>query len=280
MTPAEFTFIEYSYDPIKCDTHEIEKQLTALGFDNRAMHNSHRVSIWIQQYAIILLRETVEVDSPCITGLGVSVTDDVMQDLEPQYDHDLDLHFVMDCNGIRVLLLQLESGQNPFGDAYSKINDNSARSSAVEYFSGALLGNTNREQMDFYQSLGFKFVKSDDRYNILNSNDNRFSIVFDKQNESAEPYGIISETNDIFRTQAKFTINDLHVMQFNDPVPDLGNMTYKVNAYNCYAYGNEKSHTIETMVTDPLPNLDLVVRYRKQYLGVKPEALDRYYDKH
>lgn len=278
--PAEFTFIEYSFNPVKCDTAEIDAQLTALGFTQRATHVSHMSSIWVQNQAIILIRETRDVESPGITGLGITVTSDVMADVSPLYDADLDIYYLMDHNGMRVLLLSLDSGHNPFGESYRLVNQDVAISGSIEYFSGILLGNTNRDQMDFYQSLGFKFVKSDDRYNILSSHDHRFNIIFDKENDSAEPQGIISGTQDIFRAQAKFTVNNLHVMNFNDTPPDLGDITYKVNAYNCFAYGNETSHSIETMITGPLPNVDLVVRYRKQYLGTKPEALDRYYDKH
>lgn len=281
MTSADFTFIEYSFDPLQYDSADIEQQLLSIGFVNRIVHVNHKVTLWTQGSAIIMLRETGEVDYPRITGIGLSVTHDQINDLSPDYDHDVDLHFVMDGNGMRVLLLTepLDNNNAIFGGNYRVIDRSVNTTGKAEYISSLFMGNTNSRQMDFYQSLGFKFVKSDDRFNILNSNDNRFSIVFDKESDSNEPAGMLLETEDIFGMQTAFVINDLHILNFNDHVTDLGSLTHKVNGYNCYAYGNKNSYSIETMVVEPIPNVDIAVRYRKQFLGFKGDSLNRYYDK-
>lgn len=282
MTAAEFTFIEYSFCPMTYDLLEMEHNLTSLGFVNRIAHVNNTVTLWSQDNTIILLRETNKVKHPGITGIGLSVDPDVINDLDLEYDGDLNLHYTMDGNGMRILLLlnsYHDISGTPFGENYRVIDTTPSTGNNIKNFSGILMGSTNRHQMDFYQSIGFKFVKSDDRFNTLICTNNRFSIVFDKEACDSTPIGLITDTDDIFTAQTKFVINGLDILNFNETVEGFGNYTHRVNGYNCFAYGNETSYSIESIISHPLPHTDIVVRFKKQYLGIKRKALERYYDK-
>lgn len=281
MNPAEFTFIEYSFNPLHLCAADIRRHLESLGFVNRITHVNQKITLWSQNSAIILLRETGEVDFACVTGIGLNVDADTIHELSPDYDHDLDLHFVMDNNGMRVLLLcdaHCHSYSAPFGENYILEDKQQYAKETLLCFSGILMGATNRQQMDFYQSLGFKFIKSDDRFNTLICNSNRFTIVFDKMSEQRGAFALLTDSDDVFKTQTNFMINGLRVYEPCEKVDKFGEMNYRINAYKCYAYGSDTSYSIETMALSPIPDTNIIVRYKRQYIGIKQQALEFYYD--
>ena len=54
-------------------------------------------------------------------------------------------------------------------------------------------------------------------------------------------------------------------------------LVYKIKAYNCRAWGNEKSYTIENFIEGIAPNIDIIFRQRNQYLHIQETTLDSYY---
>ena len=53
-------------------------------------------------------------------------------------------------------------------------------------------------------------------------------------------------------------------------------LNWKIHTYNCKAWGNENSYTIENMLE--FTNADLIFRQRKNYLKIKEHTVDSYYE--
>ena len=54
-------------------------------------------------------------------------------------------------------------------------------------------------------------------------------------------------------------------------------LNYKIRAYNCRAWGNEQSYTIENFIK-VTPNIDIIYRQRNQYLHIQESTIDSYYE--
>ena len=57
-------------------------------------------------------------------------------------------------------------------------------------------------------------------------------------------------------------------------------LNHKIKGYNCKAWGNENSHTIENFVPGVTKDIDLIVRQRSKYIHILEETVDSYYEYH
>ena len=100
----------------------------------------------------------------------------------------------------------------------------------------------------------------------------------DTQTSDGNVPSIICDTDDVFTTTANYVSNGVELRKFdNDRDLDFGDLNHKIRGYNCNAVGNENSYTIENLIPNAAPNLDIIFRQRKQYLNISESTLDTYY---
>jgi hypothetical protein len=133
--------------------------------------------------------------------------------------------------------------------------------------------------MDFYQdAMGFKFSSSSDTYNMLTSENNRFTILVNKSNISRNMPTLICETHDVWHTTSACAFANIELKKFDKPEKlNYGTMNHKIVGYNCIAVGTENSYSIENLIPNALPGMDLIFRMRKQYLSIKEDSLRQHY---
>jgi len=278
----DFSFIEYTYDPHTVSREIMAESLVRAGFALRTVHNRTPITLWVQNQCIIFLRELEGVDYPQISGLGFIAPVGMIESLGASYDVELGMYRTGDTNGTRILFFSNQDiDADVFSADYSVVDtvphDNVT---GMKYFSGLILSGFTARQMDFYQELGFKFVKSTDGYNSLLSNNNRFSIHLNKRKMTNCKKTLIAETHDIFNTTAKLYLNELKpdVLDLTyDDIDKFESLAHRIVGYNCYAHGNYKSYSIENIVSDFIPNTDLLFRCRKKQLEISEKSLDYFY---
>ena len=164
---------------------------------------------------------------------------------------------------------------------YTEANSRSNPENGLNYVSGIVYNSTDARMRDFYQELGFRFTKTGDNYYTFMSANNRFSIMMDLQNNDGKVPSIICDTDDVFKTTANYVANKVPLKKFKiEPAKlEFGEMNHKIVGYNCNGDGNENSYTIENLIPNAAPNLDIIFRQRKQYLNISETTLDTYYAK-
>ena len=66
-------------------------------------------------------------------------------------------------------------------------------------------------------------------------------------------------------------------MEFDDVnAGGFGKLAHKITGYNCRAFGNQSSYSIENYVPAKELNVDIIFRTRKQYLKIQENTLDFY----
>lgn len=277
---ADYSFFEYSYDSLLYSSDELSDTLTNLGFTCVSTHVSGKVSVWSHNLCIIMLRDCVGIETPGITGLGFIVDSELIDTLGAVHDADSDMWITGDKNGMRILLVNendisvLRSGLTT---KYSPTGFEFQRNAGLEFVSGIVYNSVDRYMLDFYQSIGFKFTKSTDRFNTLLGANSRFTILCDKVVQNSAVRAIVFDTPDVFTATAFFTANGLqHRRFYNKSSADVGDLNHKVRGYNCIAFGNKNSYTIENFIPHALPGVDFVYRQRKQYFGLEEPIVEHY----
>ena len=275
---ADYTFLEYSYNPAcaETSTDTITQRLNALGFNCQAIHNSHTHSLWTQRQVILSVRQA-DVLLPGITGLGFNFTLEELDNrpLDIFYNSESDMYEGMDSQGLRILGMPEEINLDEYN--YSKpVKAPEFKQSGMEYVSGFVY-NTHSDVYNDWKELGFKFQNSD-KTSIVSSN-NRLSVMLRNSIHEQRIPAIVVDTHDVFDTTVNLLcsgIDTLHVPVEEDL--DFGDdLNFKIRAYNCIAIGNEKSYSIENFVPDALPGMDMIVRMRKRYMSLAEYPLEKFY---
>jgi hypothetical protein len=276
---ANFGFLEYSFNPDVSDKEQIYTNLNRLGFIHRSQHHSNLTGFWIQNSTIISLRETDEVHQPGISGIGLIVPREKIEQLEPEYDLTNDMFFKRDGAGLRVLLVTDAQIAALLENGYHVVDRKEYATPGLEFFSGILYNCTDPEVIEFYRSLGFKFTKLGKNYSTLMSSENRFSLLMNRHVNDHRVSTVVCDTWDVFRTTSCYAVLGVPMRQFEIDRSKLnfGNkMNYKIVGYNCAAFGNPDSYTIENYIDHALPNMDLIFRMRKQHLNITEQTLEFY----
>tara|TARA_Y100000114_G_C11542204_1_gene223135 strand:- start:135 stop:572 length:438 start_codon:yes stop_codon:yes gene_type:complete len=137
----------------------------------------------------------------------------------------------------------------------------------------------NVNVIEHYIKLGFKYKDISDNYGKLVCENNRFTIMLDKRTEQNNIPTIICDTHDVFDATAYFLSVGIDPETFNHNIHmNFGQkLNYKIRAYNCRAWGNEQSYTIENFIKGLAPDIDIIFRQRNQYLHIHETTLDSYY---
>ena len=283
MSSADFSFVEYSYNPAT-ETSDIPSRLKQLGFAKRSVHRNGRVSVWNQERCIILLRETDRVSGAGLTGFGFLITDSSLPGYHATYDNDIDMWVANDQSGLsmRIILIP-ETEQTPdklINENYVIVDNTAYTNPGLSHISGAVYNTVHPRTMDFFQDAGFRFTKSGERYNTLVSKNNRFSLMMNKQRQDHQVSALILDTDDVFHATTVFTVAGVELKHYDIDASKLklGSLNHRVAGYNCLAFGNAESYTIENLIPRALPGLDFIFRSRRQYLHILESTLDRHYE--
>ena len=274
---SNFSFIEYTFDPYKQDPEDIYVSLNKLGFVQRNTHVSGMYSMWTQNQAIILLRQSEDNSNLSVSGLGVILSDDLIEKYGAVYDDECSMNVLRDPDGLRILAMPEKKLSKMIEYGYQIVDKRLYESPGIEYFSGIVYNTVNPRTMDFYQDIGFRFTKSSEKYNTLMSANNRFTVLMNKEDSSKTIDIVYADTNDVFKTTRCFTASGLDLKEYNLDRDNLKfgvDLNHKIVGYNCAAFGNAESYTIENCVRQPIPNLDLIFRSRKQYLHINEEVVE------
>lgn len=276
---SNFSFLEYSFDPYQTNAENVYSSLNRLGFVQRNQHFSNQSSMWTQNHCIILLREAENVDNLHLSGIGI-VRDDQSDFPKDYYEEECSMYVTHDPAGFRILSMPEKNLSKMIQHGYRIVDKKSYETTGLEYFSGMVYNNTSNDVINFYEQLGFKFTRSSEKYSTLMSKNNRFTLLLSKNDDSKTVDTLYADTNDVFKTTSHFTVAGFDFREYNlsDTKLDFGSaLNYKIVGYNCLAFGNQNSYTIENCIKHPVPGIDLIFRSRKQYLHIEEKVVETHY---
>lgn len=270
----DFSFIEYSFNP--ANYTEIYNNLTRMGFVHRTQHKNNRVGFWVQQNCILLLRESADIESG-ISGIGfITNGNDFIPSLVVDRDTDMLMSFAPD--GMRLLFVPNDQMINMMTTNFETVDNTVHKSTGLEYISSIVL-NIDSNTEEFYKSLGFTNSKSGGNYRSIASANKRLSLIINNQFPKNKK-SLYIDTNDLFHSIACFSVSG--VKEFNARDADIpagfGNLAHKIVGYKCFATGNSNSYSIEKFYPDAIPNTDIILRMRKQYININETLLHTYYN--
>jgi hypothetical protein len=278
---AEYAFLEYTYNPSRYSDESIGEQFAALGFRMRTSSETNNAQLWTQRNSIILLNRNDNAATDGISGIGFVTPLSSIEHLPVKYDDDLAMYILDNGTPFRSLFVD--------EDEYAKIRNILQRHKVYDlpayskpefqHISGIVYNQHHRSVMDHYQDIGFKFTKQGETYNTLVSNNNRFSILIDRTSRNNNVPAMIVDTNDVFASTASLLVNNLDLKEYNAKVDNFGALNYKINSYNCLAFGNEESYSIENKVVQALPGLDVIFRQRKQTIHILEHNILSHYER-
>tara|TARA_B100000424_G_scaffold248047_1_gene220890 strand:+ start:447 stop:1301 length:855 start_codon:yes stop_codon:yes gene_type:complete len=279
---AEFSFIEISYDPTVATTERVEGDLKKIGFIHRTQHKSGKAGFWNLQSCIVLLKQDNSKRSACITGIGFNATEQDIEHVGAIHDPETDFNVIDTGNGIKTYLLtekQIHHFNSNLDEHYDIIDAETKSLKHLNYISGIKMNGHNVNVIEHYIKLGFKYKDISDNYGKLVCENNRFTIMLDKRTEQNNIPTIICDTHDVFDATAYFLSVGIDPETFNHNIHmNFGQkLNYKIRAYNCRAWGNEQSYTIENFIKGLAPDIDIIFRQRNQYLHIHETTLDSYY---
>lgn len=280
---ADFSFLEYTYNPTEISEHDIQKRLSNMGFVLYSVHVNNTVSVWTQGICILFVKKDPEAVKSCFTGVGfMSDVDDF--DIDVEHDVDTDFYYTTDPEGNKIFFVLPDTMGDTGGilsEKYlkAKTHFDKPKSPLFESVSGILLNTNDSKTLEFYENLGFKATKKREQYQTMVSSNNRFSVIC-TQNSLPPLFCVVFDTDDIFYATAKLKIEGFHLKQYDNPceAEKFEDLAHKITGYNCVAFGSSKSYSIENLCQNPLPNTDIIFRMRKQYLHLSQDTLERHYD--
>jgi len=273
---AEFSFIEITYDPFNNEKKYVHDSLRKLGFTHRSQHAMDFVGFWALRKCIIMLREDNTNTAPAVTGLGFIGNVDDINNLDAQLDPSSDFFKVENPNGLDTYIIQENQIGRSLEMCYNTVDSLTPSQKHLHHISGIKIIHNSPEMVSHYETIGFTIESDTDNYTTLLSPSKRFSILCAKH--KTEKITIISDTDDVFQATAMFIANGFDLPDFIVPETSdfSAKLNWKINTYNCKAWGNDNSYTIENMLE--FSNADLIFRQRKNYLKIKEQTVDSYYE--
>lgn len=275
---ADYTFLEYSYNP-ECEIttdKDVSDRLKNLGFVCKAIHDSGIHSLWTQRQIILCVRKA-DVLIPGITGVGFNFSQSELDSkcLGINFDAQTDMYVGMDFQGLRILGMPDEITLDEYN--YTKPQEDTlVKQNGMENVTG-LIYNTHNDIQDDWKDMGFKFHNSEK--NSIVSPNNRLSVMLKNSIHEQRIPTMVVDTHDVFDTTINLLCAGIETLKVPmEEELDFGDeLNYKIRAYNCVAIGNANSYSIEKFVPDALPGLNIIVRMRKRYMNLAEYPLDRFY---
>jgi hypothetical protein len=272
----DFSFVEYSYNPNTISADQIRSQLKLLGFVHRTQHRNNSVGFWVQNNCILLVREHQHQLVPGISGIGfIADCEDFLPDTVKDPDSDICCKVV---NGMRLLFVPATQMITLMTNNFETVDNSPYKMQGLEYIS-AVMYNMDVTSEEEFKVLGFTNSKSSDTLRSIASKNKRLSIIINNS-FNVDKRTIYIDTADLFYAAACLELAGVSSKSSTGSnVPDgFGNLAHKIVGYQCSAAGNSNSYSIEKFYPDVLPNTDLILRMRKQYININEQALLSYYN--
>jgi hypothetical protein len=236
--------------------------------------------MWTQNQCILLLRETSTVDEPAVTGIGLMADADVASAANFYFDSSCGMCIAHDPNGFRVLVMPEKSLADLILYGYQAVDLRHYETAGLKYFSGIVYNTDNTDVIQFYRDLGFNCSKQSNKFSTLMSKNNRFTLLLNNTQKNNPVDVVFADTDDVFKTTSYYTVAGFDTKNYDLDKNSLDfgtNLNHKIIGYNCVAFGNAESYSIENSVKAPLLNIDLVFRTRKQYLHLEEKVVETHY---
>ena len=281
---ANFSFLEYSYNPKLGTPSALFKRLEKLGWTLRSRHKESGASIWNHNKSIILVKDNPDITSIAkATGLGFMVPS--LKDAEitlPDTALDLETGFFVHKNkqhNFNIYLVSESLMNKQVEDDYQVLNDRPVVDSpGLEITSGVIIENSDGIIKNLLRQIGFEAQDQGTFYTRLVCPASKFTIMIDENNNSGIK-SYIMDTHDVFKATANYTLRDIKLLDIEHENLELfGKMQHKIVGYNIKAWGNEESYSLENVIpgNKNLPT-NIIFRQRKQYLKVNEQTIN-YYD--
>jgi len=270
---ADVVFLEYRFNP-EVDRYDLLAQrLVNMGFTHRSKHAVSNVEVWVQARAILMVKPDYTFASEGqIMGLGSVATNHPMDNVNGVYlDADTDFYAYKCDNGFKFYFTDTDK----LTHLYKTTNNPTNTSSGINAFGGLVISTTSKDMLLLLNRIAEK-VETSEKYTKFIFK-NKFTIfVKDTHNNGVEL--IVSETIDVFGTTSFVTARGIRTVKFiAEDLSLFGDLAHKIAGYNCKAFGNEHSYSIENYIPKENFNVDLVFRSRKKYIKIKEDTL-AYYD--
>lgn len=272
MTDVDVVFLEFSYNPELMPEQLVHSELIRLGFSCKREHIRSGLQFWGQHQCLLLIRPNTDLKFRCgISGMGFLVHPELIRDLQPiQVDPLTDYYLIADpAQQLNVYLVDAANTKPAYQNPVS-----AEKADPVLWdLRGAHMPRLTDQVISLVSMLASHQSTDADYEKFTFSNKFMLFVGGDTR-----PVRMITDTRDVFETTAKLATRDIPLLVFpqealhNQNLPDL---THKLVGYNCKAFGNERSYSIENYAVTNL-NLDIIFRDRKQYLKITTESLDFY----
>ena len=274
---GNFSFFEYSYNSIEKDPAELFANLTTLGFVCRSRHIHSNVTVWAQNRCIFLLKDNHEYHGEGITGLGLMISQDQLDEcFEARIDPYTDFYVLSNEDNSFNFYLLPANGIDQFADNYMILDDKQISNPGFDHFSGFVIDTDDASTIEIINRMSKSSSELNNYTRYLLPN-NQFSI-FVENNSNSGVGTVVIDTNDIFKSTSHLLLKQVELMEFEDEEGNsFGKLAHKINGYNCKAFGNENSYSIENYIPKGSVNFNIIFRERKQYIKIREETL-QYYD--
>ena len=275
---AEYSFLEISYDPNVSNTEDVHEALGKLGFIHRSQHRSGVVGFWTLRTCLFMLRTNNSNREPYVSGVGFIASTEEIEYCKADYEADSGFNRISTDSGLNIYLIQ-ESQMNVLFKIDFVPKDTLTKSTDyLNSISGIVFNCSDQSTINKFVRLGFKLQETDTDYDKLTAENKQFTIMVNKSNSSNSVSTLICDTHDVFKATAYYGLSGFDMPSFKEHInDDLGRLNFKVNAYDCKAWGNENSYTIENFLQNVFPGIDIIYRQRKQYLHIQELTLKSYY---
>lgn len=271
----DFSFVEYSYNPNIISAGQIRSQLKLLGFVHRTQHRNNSVGFWVQNNCILLMRKHDQQLVPGISGFGfIADSEESLPAIVKDPESDICCKVV---NGMRLLFVPANQMNTLMTNNFDTVDADPHKMQGLEYIS-AVMYNIDPATEAAFKELGFTNSKSSDTLRSIASKNKRLSIIINNS-FNADRRTIYVDTSDLFHAAACLELAGVSSKTSVNKVPiGFGNLAHKITGYQCSAAGNSNSYSIEKFYPEVLPNTDLILRMRKQYININEQSLLSYYN--
>lgn len=276
---AAFSFLEITYDPFISRQEDVYHRLESLGFVHRSQHAMDFVGFWSLGNCILMVREESIEATPRLSGIGFLGTVNDIDALDAEFDPSCDFFKVVNPNGLDTYIIQENQIKHSLELSYVVKDALTISNKQLKSISGIKIPFWSIEMIEHYEALGFKIVSDSDKYTTMLSQQNSFTLLCCKDKLETKTT-LICDTDDIFNATAYFFANGFELREF-----DIGNelnfgnkLNFKINSYNCKAWGTQNSYTIENILENVTPDVDIIFRQRKNYLKILEDTVDSYYN--
>lgn len=272
--------IGFNFLVFKCRDEDLEPVLAAmtkLGFTCCNIHKNQQVTFWYQNKCLIQIQISNETK---FAGFGLITHDtSLIEKLKLPKDMLTGWHLAVDPNGIEFYILDAMGTEKNIIKSFELLNPVKEESTDLTRPAGMVLNfPVTPEVSKFYRSLGFKKSKNGNLTRFTPP-DNAFTLSIGEK-DIDNKYLLYVDCNDIFSAISKLAVAGFDQVPSTQKLGefDIGPKNNRLSiSYQASAFGNKASFSIEKVVRNPLPGMDMIIRERHQKLHITEKNIDFLY---